>query len=115
MTKIKTATRRQVAVGASLLRQKRKLKEQVKESEQSQVQIEDGRGYLLVFNSIQAEAEGNYVMSGMGLLQGIKIGDKHVSIVKGYQVRELERLKIPYEIFTTKPNRNGNHKAELRK
>jgi hypothetical protein len=77
----------------------------------NQILVDDGRTYLLVFKSLKAEAEGNYAMAGIGLMQGVKIGNNHVSVVKGYQVRELERLKIPYQIFTTQSNGNGNHKS----
>ena len=93
---------------AGLLRLEDGLKEEVKESERGRVKIEDGRIYLLVFGTNRARIEGNYAMSGLGWRLGIRIGNQNVSIVRGYQVKELERLKIPYRIFTTKPDGNKN-------
>lgn len=83
--------------------------------EQNSVEIKDLNPYLLVFSNRKAEIDGNEAMSQIGVRQGTFIDGKHVSIVWGYQVKELERLGIPYKFFTRRSRESKEHGIELRK
>lgn len=90
-------------------------KEKTRNSEQPKIEIKDFNVYLLIFKTRKAEIEGNEAMSQLGVRQGTFIDGKHVSIVRGYQVKELERLGIPYQFLTRKPKESSNDEIGLRR
>src|SRR5580698_3891379 len=107
MTKLKVAGRKQTDTKNSLPSQQEKLRRIIRKSEQNPVQLEDNRTYLLVFKTDKARIEGTGAISGW--MQGFRFGDQDVTVVKGHQVKELQRLKIPYEFFIPNSNGNGHH------
>ncbi|MDE1870937.1 MAG: hypothetical protein KGI06_01725 [Candidatus Micrarchaeota archaeon] len=82
--------------------------------EQNGSQIKDENTYMLTFPNRKARIEGKEAMSEIGgVRQGAYIDGEHVSIVWGFQVKELERLGIPHKIFGRESKKN-NHKIALR-
>ncbi|MDE1870740.1 MAG: hypothetical protein KGI06_00685 [Candidatus Micrarchaeota archaeon] len=85
--------------------------------EEKESGIKDENTYMLIFPSRKARIEGKEAMSEAGgIRQGAYIDGEHVSIVWGFQVRELNRLKIPYRFYTelSRKTNHNNHRI-LRK
>ncbi len=93
------------------------IKTKPRKLERGEFQIKDENTYLLTFPNSKARIEGKEAMSEVGgVRQGVLIEGQHVSAVWGFQVKELDRLKIPYRIFGIESKNNNNHnETALRK
>jgi hypothetical protein len=81
-------------------------------TKKDRVQIEDGRTYIITFKTKKARIESTILP---GWITSTIIDDKHVKIVKGWQIKELDKLEIPYQFFTPVSIRNGDHKVVAQK
>jgi len=82
--------------------------------EEKESQIKDGNTYMLIFPTRKARIEGKEAMSEAGgIRQGVYIEGEHISIVWGFQVRELNRLGIPYHFYLEQSSKNNHNSHKI--
>ena len=81
------------------------------------VKIEDGKNYVLTFPSRKARIEGDYILMGIppGTSSSMSDDGQFVTVARGYQIKELDKLGIPWGFFRRKLNNNNHNTTALRK
>ncbi|MDE1870939.1 MAG: hypothetical protein KGI06_01735 [Candidatus Micrarchaeota archaeon] len=83
----------------------------VKKIEQNEMQVEDRKTYAITFPTRKSRIDGNYILMGIypGTSSSMSDDGQDVTVAKGYQVKVLDKLGIPWEFFKRKSN--GNSKS----